>query len=108
MIEFLSTALCTSCNRCVSACPTEVFRASPDGPPEIARHGECETCFMCELYCPADALYVAPDADQILGLSESEISAKGLLGGYRKAVGWTKGAEEVRFQDLSYKIFERF
>jgi NAD-dependent dihydropyrimidine dehydrogenase PreA subunit len=107
MIEFLSTSRCTSCNRCVQVCPTDVFAKQVGGPPSIARQSECQTCFMCELYCPVDALYVAPDADRILDASEGYVTALGLLGSYRRLVGWSKGAEELRFQDETWKVFER-
>jgi NAD-dependent dihydropyrimidine dehydrogenase PreA subunit len=52
MIELVSPNRCTGCNICVAVCPTNVFDASPDGPPVIARQSSCQTCFMCELYCP--------------------------------------------------------
>jgi ferredoxin len=61
----------------------------------IARHDSCQTCFQCEAYCPTDALFVAPllvaaavDSPfrNITALTDS-----GLLGGYRRELGWGKG-----------------
>jgi len=63
MIELVSANRCTGCNICVAVCPVNVFDASPDGPPVIARQSSCQTCFMCEIYCPVDALFVAYNSE---------------------------------------------
>lgn len=101
MIELLSTRRCTACNICVSACPTGVFEAVPDGPPRIARPEDCQTCFMCELYCPADALYVAPEADRRVEVDEQALIDRHGLGSYRRGIGWgdANAADSVRTAD---------
>ncbi len=56
---------CTSCDICVSVCPTNVFETSSSGLPAIARQGDRQTCFTCELYCPEGrALRRRPIADR--------------------------------------------
>jgi NAD-dependent dihydropyrimidine dehydrogenase PreA subunit len=92
MIELVSESRCIQCNKCVEACPTDVFDAVPDGIPVIARQEDCQTCFMCEVYCPVDALFVAPNVDRAVGVDEAQLSAAGELGSYRAAIGWTKAA----------------
>jgi NAD-dependent dihydropyrimidine dehydrogenase PreA subunit len=104
MIELVSVERCTGCNICVAACPVNVFDASPDGPPVIARQGDCQTCFMCELYCPVDALYVAPDAEQATAVDERALDAAALLGSYRRAIGWTPESRHRRAWDQSYRL----
>lgn len=91
MIELVSDERCINCHICVRVCPTNVFDAVPDGHPIIARQEDCQTCFMCELYCPVDALFVAPEADRAVAQSEAELRARGMLGAYRRAVGWGAG-----------------
>lgn len=91
MIELVSESRCIKCNICVSACPTNVFDAVPGSAPKIARQSDCQTCYMCELYCPVDALYVDPNADKSVTVDEETLIASGLLGSYRKNLGWGKG-----------------
>ncbi|ALS20572.1 MULTISPECIES: 4Fe-4S dicluster domain-containing protein [Paenibacillus] len=109
MIEILNKDRCVNCNQCVTVCPTNVFdpATEPDGVPVIARKSDCQSCFMCELYCPADALYVAPFAERDADLNESELIHGGLLGSYRKDVGWNKGARSTASEDESYILFKR-
>lgn len=95
MIEVISTERCTSCNICVQICPTNVFEARRGAPPVIARQSDCQTCFMCEVWCPDDALFVTPDAEQLTGITETELEARGLFGSYRRAVGWSKEGREA-------------
>ncbi len=102
MIELVSSSRCIQCNLCVSVCPTNVFDAVPDAPPTIARQSDCQTCFMCEVYCPVDALYVAHDADQPVSVNETELTESGLLGSYRKMVGWGAGRTPGAAGDTSY------
>jgi formate hydrogenlyase subunit 6/NADH:ubiquinone oxidoreductase subunit I len=91
VIELVSESRCIKCNLCVTACPTNVFDAVPGRAPKIARQSDCQTCYMCELYCPVDALYVDPNADESVPVDEETLIASGLLGSYRKNVGWGKG-----------------
>jgi NAD-dependent dihydropyrimidine dehydrogenase PreA subunit len=95
VIEVVDADRCIGCDRCIEVCPTRVFDRGADGVPVIARHDSCQTCFQCEAYCPTDALFVAPhlvaaEADSrfrdVTALAES-----GLLGGYRRELGWGKG-----------------
>lgn len=103
MIEIVSQTRCIQCNKCVQACPMNVFEAVDDAPPIIARQEDCQTCFMCELYCPVDALYVAPDAAQPTPVSEQGVEAAGLLGSYRHT-GWALAVGAERPMDQSFRL----
>lgn len=95
MIEVVSDQRCIGCDRCVRACPTNVFDTGPGGVPIIARQADCQSCFMCEAYCPVDALFVAPqraplpDGDPLT--DETHLLALGMLGSYRAELGWGNG-----------------
>jgi NAD-dependent dihydropyrimidine dehydrogenase PreA subunit len=104
MIELVSDERCIDCDICVRVCPTNVFDAVPGGHPVIARQEDCQTCFMCELYCPADALFVAPEADEARAQREDDLIERGLLGGYRAAVGWTPGQAPGAARDQSFRL----
>jgi NAD-dependent dihydropyrimidine dehydrogenase PreA subunit len=95
MIEVISDERCIDCDLCVKVCPTNVFDAVPGDHPVIARQGDCQTCFMCEAYCPVDAMFVAPQTDAVLAdspfLDEEFLDASGLLGKYRRDLGWRPG-----------------
>jgi NAD-dependent dihydropyrimidine dehydrogenase PreA subunit len=95
VIELVDRDRCIACDLCINVCPTRVFDRGIDGIPVIARHDTCQTCFQCEAYCPADALFVAPTATPVSEDSRfrdtAELSATGLLGGYRRELGWGKG-----------------
>lgn len=95
MIEVVSQERCIACDRCVEVCPRNVFDSGEDGVPVIARQSDCQTCFMCEAYCPADALFVAPLAHPVRADSplrdEAHLAATGLLGSYRRQIGWGRG-----------------
>lgn len=104
MIEFIDAQRCTSCDICVSACPTNVFDKT-DGIPVIARQADCQTCFLCELYCPEDALFVSPFAEQGESIDPATLRESGMLGSYRRAVGWTKETRQVRDADRSFLLF---
>jgi NAD-dependent dihydropyrimidine dehydrogenase PreA subunit len=106
MIEVIDAERCTSCDICVSVCPTNVFDKT-DGLPVIARQGDCQTCFLCELYCPEDALYVAPFADETRAVDLAALRQSEALGSYRRAVGWTEETRERRSVDQSYLLFGR-
>jgi len=104
MIELVSEERCIDCDICVRVCPTNVFDAVPGGHPVIARQEDCQTCFMCELYCPADALFVAPEADVTHPQPEDDLRKRGLLGGYRAAVGWGPGQAPGAARDQSFRL----
>ena len=105
MIEILLEDQCVECDLCVKVCPTNVFERREGKAPVIARQNDCQTCYMCELYCPAKALYVSPNADETVGISEQEIRDTGLIGSYRKSIGWEKGQKSTANQDLAYKFY---
>jgi NAD-dependent dihydropyrimidine dehydrogenase PreA subunit len=104
MIELVSEERCTQCNICVAVCPVNVFDAVPDGPPVIARQGDCQTCFMCELYCPVDALYVAEDAERPRAVDEASLRQASHLGSYRRAIGWSPETRHRRGSDTSFRL----
>ena len=95
MIEVVDGDRCITCDRCIEVCPTRVFDRGPDGVPVIARHDSCQTCFQCEAYCPTDALFVAPLATPVAADSPfrdvEKLTSSGLLGGYRRELGWGSG-----------------
>ncbi|GEE01898.1 ferredoxin [Gordonia spumicola] len=89
MIELVIADACIGCDKCVAACPTNVFDSTESGVPVIARQSDCQTCFMCEAYCPTDALYVSPSSSP---LPDSEVrDVDDLVGSYRAKLGWGKG-----------------
>ena len=106
MIELISESRCIKCDACVAACPDNVFDATPGGVPVVARLEDCQTCFLCELYCPVDALYVSPLKDERELADEETLIAKGLLGGYRRALGWRGLKAGGTEGDLSYRLAE--
>lgn len=88
MIELVIESACVECGICVKVCPNDIFEATDDGVPVIARQEDCHTCFLCEAYCPVDALYVSP-----LSIPDPVASAEkaaGFRGSYRRAIGWGK------------------
>lgn len=106
MIELISADRCIRCNACVTACPDNVFDGSPGEIPIIARLDDCQTCFLCELYCPADALYVSPFKDLREQVDEQALIARGLLGSYRRALGWRGLKASGTADDLSHRLTE--
>lgn len=106
MIELVSAERCIQCDICVAACPDNVFDAVKDGVPVIARQDDCQTCFLCELFCPVDALYVSPLVDAIEGRSEADLAASGVLGSFRREMGWRNAKPYGTAADLSYRMFE--
>ncbi|WP_437819092.1 4Fe-4S binding protein [Sorangium sp. So ce1078] len=106
MIELVSDTRCIGCDLCVEVCPTNVFDRVPGGAPVIARQRDCQTCFMCEAYCPVDALYVAPEAEQPVPVDEEQLSASGLLGSYRAAVGWGSRRSPGAAADQTFRVLE--
>jgi NAD-dependent dihydropyrimidine dehydrogenase PreA subunit len=99
MIELVSASRCISCNICVKVCPTNVFDARDDAAPVIARQNDCQTCFLCEAYCPVDALFVSPDAHRHVEVSEAQLSERGDLGSYRRALGWSAGGDPAALHE---------
>ena len=95
MIEIVSGSRCVTCDVCIAVCPTDVFERGADGVPVIARQDDCQTCYMCEAHCPADALFVAPLTHPAPPGSplrdEERLATGGLLGSYRKEIGWGRG-----------------
>ncbi|MEU8689968.1 ferredoxin family protein [Streptomyces sp. NPDC048665] len=95
MIELVSAERCITCDKCIKVCPTNVFDRGEDGIPVLARRDDCQTCFQCEANCPADALYVAPLTrplpDDSTARDEEHLDRTGLLGSYRRHIGWGRG-----------------
>jgi ferredoxin len=69
MIEVIERSRCISCDLCIEVCPTRVFDTDADGIPVIARP------------VPGDSRF-----RDVGGLT-----AAGLLGGYRRELGWGQG-----------------
>lgn len=88
MIEILLADACIGCDKCVDACPTNVFDRTPSGVPEIARQSDCQTCFMCEAYCPVDALFVHPQSSPV---PDGRPMDADQIGRYREKLGWGHG-----------------
>ena len=85
MIAHIFADLCDGCEACVSACPTHVLDAAPDGgAPVIARLDQCQTCFLYELYCPQDAIFVGPDQTRPEIVDPAAVKASSLLGQMRR------------------------
>jgi NAD-dependent dihydropyrimidine dehydrogenase PreA subunit len=92
MIELVSADRCISCDKCIAVCPLDVFDRGAGGLPVIARQEDCQTCYQCEANCPTDALFVAPHTHpQPSARDASRLAEEGLLGSYRKEIGWGKG-----------------
>lgn len=106
MIEIVSEDRCIKCDLCVEACPDNVFDAVPEAIPVIARQSDCQTCFLCELFCPTDALYVSPLSEAIEGTTEGDLVARGVMGSFRREMGWKNAKPRGTAGDLSYRIFE--
>ncbi len=106
MIEIISSEKCTSCSICVTVCPVNVFDIVKGAPPKIARKEDCQTCFMCEAWCPEDAMYVAPDAEGAALVTEQQLVETGLLGSYRRVLGWNPQQPVERGRDASWFLME--
>lgn len=108
MIELVSAERCIGCDVCIRACPTNVFDRGPAGIPVIARQDDCQTCFMCEAWCPVDALYVAPSTTPEPAGSPSHderaLVAGGLLGSYRRELGWGRGRTSTAARDETFRV----
>ena len=112
MIEVISSDRCIDCDLCVKVCPTNVFDAVPGDHPVIARQDDCQTCFLCEAYCPVDAMFVAPLAAPVGADSpfrdEEHLVATGLLGKYRRDLGWSTGQRPSAGRDDGWRLFSQF
>jgi NAD-dependent dihydropyrimidine dehydrogenase PreA subunit len=104
MIELVSQERCITCDQCVRVCPTNVFDAVPGRAPVIARQEDCQTCFMCEAYCPADALFVAPESHTRVSVDEATLVQRGVLGEYRRVLGWGPGRHNNSDQDAAHLL----
>jgi NAD-dependent dihydropyrimidine dehydrogenase PreA subunit len=109
MIELVSESQCIRCDICIRVCPTNVFERSASGLPTIARQDDCQTCFMCEAWCPTDALFVAPlvqpAPDDSVYREEEALRENGLLGSYRREIGWGKDRTPGSRLDESWRWF---
>lgn len=94
MIEIIDPDRCTSCNVCVTICPTNVFEMEEGRVPTLDRRADCQTCFQCEAYCPEDAIFVDPSrtTEPLLPFARdlTELRARDLLGLHRQRVGWKR------------------
>ncbi|HEX3615640.1 MAG TPA: ferredoxin family protein [Solirubrobacteraceae bacterium] len=94
MIELVSEDRCIKCDVCIRVCPTNVFEHGTDRLPVIKRQADCQTCFMCEAWCPTDALFVSPETGPVAQDSpyrdEAWLIERGLLGSYRRELGWSE------------------
>ncbi|MEV4421356.1 ferredoxin family protein [Patulibacter sp. NPDC049589] len=108
MIELVSSSRCIGCDVCIRVCPKDVFDHGPGRIPVIARQEDCQTCFLCEAWCPADALFVAPQTTPAPAGSryrdEEALAEDGLLGSYRRELGWGKGQAPGAGDDLSHVV----
>jgi NAD-dependent dihydropyrimidine dehydrogenase PreA subunit len=108
MIELVSESRCIRCDICIRVCPTDVFERGSDGLPEISRQQDCQTCFMCEAWCPEDALFVAPETQPAPAGSachdEQYLVSSGLLGSYRRELGWGKGRSSTAATDATFSV----
>lgn len=99
MIELVSESRCIKCDVCIRVCPTNVFSHGEDRLPQISDQAACQTCFMCEAWCPTDALFVAPQTTPVAAGSvyrnEAWLTEHGLLGSYRRELGWKQGREHL-------------
>ncbi len=94
------------CDACVDACPDNVFDSVPGEVLVIARIEDYQTCFLCELYCPTDALYISPFKEDRELVDEASLIARGLLGSYRRALGWRGIKAAGTERDLSHRLPE--
>lgn len=53
----IDAALCTGCRRCVTICPTDVFRMDEGaGKAHVAFPRDCHVCFLCVDDCEVKAI----------------------------------------------------
>lgn len=56
----VDTAACTLCMACVSSCPADALRDSPDTPQLRFVEAACVQCGICEATCPETAISLQP------------------------------------------------
>ncbi|MNT72776.1 hypothetical protein D3C72_2114090 [compost metagenome] len=49
-------------------------------------------------------MYVAPQADEPVTVDEDELVRAGLLGSYRRQIGWNRESRALRAADQSFKL----
>ncbi len=53
---------CTSCLKCLTVCPEDVFEQWEAAPGQVkadpVKESACIECLACELVCPEDAIYI--------------------------------------------------
>lgn len=108
MIELILSDRCIRCAVCSDVCPDDVFRRDAEGTPYVAHKEDCQTCYLCELFCPVDALYVSPRVTPDANVDKDALLAAGLIGSYRRELGWEKGRPGGTERDLSYRMHEAF
>jgi len=107
VIEVVLPDVCIRCGVCAKVCPNDVFDFKPRQPPVIARQADCVTCFLCEAFCEPNALYVSPIAAPSPVEDIERLRASGLIGSYRRALGWDRnepGAAHVDPPDAAMPV----
>lgn len=99
MIELVLADACIRCDACVRVCPNDVFDTDTAGVAVIARQEDCVTCYLCEAWCPADALYVSPLRTPEDNLDEAAVRQSGVLGSFRRSLGWDRRRPGARGVD---------
>ncbi|MFW9980641.1 MAG: ferredoxin family protein [Candidatus Thorarchaeota archaeon] len=55
-------SLCFGCEKCITACPTNVFSCWTDGDERVVvdpiRESDCILCLICEIVCPVEAISI--------------------------------------------------
>jgi len=70
---------CTGCNRCVDACPIDIFlpAAQKNETPTVAYPDECWYCGCCVMECPAKAIvFRHPLMNQAHWIEKSSLNKK--------------------------------
>ena len=59
MIVGVDMTLCFGCEKCITACPTNVFTHWEDRKTvDPVRESDCIFCLVCEIVCPVDAISI--------------------------------------------------
>ncbi len=74
----VDVSLCFGCEKCITACPTNVFSYWTDDGGKVVvdpiRESDCILCLVCEIVCPVEAINIAREGG-------SEDTLKSLLQG---------------------------